>query len=118
MMYSGYSCAQLSVEDEMLRSQVAELKGAVDRTATNDKVMVGVGVLLFWPALFFIKGDGEEQSQYAHLKGEHDAIQHAFLLQGCATGGPAFAPTLTSAPASGDNRYGDGSAVVAERSRF
>jgi hypothetical protein len=84
MMYQGYSCQQLAMEDVRLRSDVAELKGEVDHNATNDKIMTGVGVALFWPALFFIKGNGEAESQYAELKGQHQAIQEAFAMKGCA----------------------------------
>ena len=129
MMYGGYNCAQLAAEDEMLRAQVAELKGTVDRTATNDKVMVGVGVVLFWPALLFIKGDGEAQSQYAHIKGEHDAIQHAFLLRGCAAnmGGASPSPgnvthaaftDATSGPMTPAGGFADGSGNYAPINRF
>jgi hypothetical protein len=84
MMYQGYSCQQLAMEDERLRSNVAELKGDVDHNSTNDKIMTGVGVALFWPALFFIKGNGEAESQYAELKGQHQAVQQAFAMKGCA----------------------------------
>ena len=128
MMYGGYSCAQLSMQDEMLRSQVADLRGVVDRSATNDKVMTGVGVVLFWPALLFIKGDGEAQSQYAELKGKHQAIEQAFVMKGCASAdGSALypPPAVTPAPAvaqrpvamvpssarSADS-FGDGSKVL------
>jgi hypothetical protein len=85
MMYQGYNCQQLSMEDQRLRSEVADLKGEVDHDATNDKIMTGVGVALFWPALFFIKGNGEAEAQYATLKGQHQAVQQAFAMKSCAS---------------------------------
>ena len=84
MMYQGYSCPQLAMEDARLRSEVAELKGDVDNDATNDKIMTGVSLVLFWPAVFFIKGNSESASQYAELKGQHQAIQQAFAFKNCA----------------------------------
>jgi hypothetical protein len=99
MMYQGYSCQQLAMEDGRLRGQVAALKGEVDHDATNDKIMTGVGVVLFWPALFFIKGNGEAESQYAELKGQHEAIQQAYMMKGCADpNSPANAASANSAP--------------------
>ena len=68
MMYQGYNCQQLSMEDQRLRGAVADLKGEVDHDATNDKIMTGVGVALFWPALFFIKGNGEAESSTLNSK--------------------------------------------------
>jgi hypothetical protein len=98
MLYQGYGCHQLAMEDARLRGKVAELKGEVDHDATNDKIMVGVGVALFWPALFFIKGNGEAESQYAELKGQHEAIQEAFAMKDC--GNPNSPANSASANAS------------------
>jgi len=105
MMYQGYSCQQMAMEDGRLRGQVAALKGEVDHDATNDKIMTGVGVVLFWPALFFIKGNGEAESQYAELKGQHEAIQQAYMMKGCADpNSPANTAAANSAPPIIENR--------------
>lgn len=86
MMYQGYSCQQLLMEDQMLVARTRELGGAIDRRATNDKIAMGVGVVLFWPALFFVKGDGPEAGEYARLKGQHDSIQQVSTMRGCMGG--------------------------------
>lgn len=54
----------------------------------------GVGLILFWPALFFIDGDGPEANEYARLKGEHEALQKASIEKKC--GLPATTATTTT----------------------
>ena len=44
---------------------------------------MGVGLVLFWPALFFIKGDKQSAAELARLKGELDAIQQASIMHNC-----------------------------------
>lgn len=40
-------------------------------------------MVLFWPALFFIKGDGAQAAEVARLKGEITAIQQASNARNC-----------------------------------
>ncbi|MGZ8321252.1 MAG: hypothetical protein ACXWVD_19300, partial [Telluria sp.] len=54
MQYQGYDCEQLSSEIVRINSRVIQLGGRLDTAAANDKALVGVGVLLFWPALFAV----------------------------------------------------------------
>ena len=42
-----------------------------------------VGVVLFWPALFFIAGDGPKAAELGRLKGEMDAIESAAIQKKC-----------------------------------
>jgi hypothetical protein len=46
-------------------------------------VATGVGIVLFWPALFFIKGEGASAGEVARLKGEMDAIEQASIRKNC-----------------------------------
>jgi hypothetical protein len=46
-------------------------------------VATGVGVVLFWPALFLIKGDAASAQQVAQLKGDMDAIEQANIQKKC-----------------------------------
>ena len=72
-MYSSYSCDR--VKDELLRvqSEVSKVTGQQQRKANNDKLAVGVGVVLFWPALFFLAA-GDKKEELANLKGQYDAL--------------------------------------------
>jgi hypothetical protein len=44
---------------------------------------MGVALVVFWPARFFIKGDKETSGQLASLKGQMDAIQQASIAKNC-----------------------------------
>jgi hypothetical protein len=45
--------------------------------------MTGIGVVLFWPSLFFIKGDGAQAAELAQVKGQMEAIQQASIRKKC-----------------------------------
>jgi hypothetical protein len=81
--YQGYSCSQLAQEAARVSSRAAQAVGAQDQKASNDAVATGVGVVLFWPALFFIKGDGGSAAEIANLKGQMQAIEEASIQKRC-----------------------------------
>jgi hypothetical protein len=57
---------------------------------------MGVGLILFWPALFALGGTKQQEAEYARLKGEYDAVQEAAVIKKCPG---AVAPAKTaSAP--------------------
>jgi hypothetical protein len=57
--------------------------GSQDAKARNDAVATGVGLVLFWPALFFIKGDSTTAAEVSRLKGEMEAIEQASVRKEC-----------------------------------
>lgn len=59
------------------------MTGAQDSKATGDAVATGVGIVLFWPALFFIKGDSTTAAELARLKGEMEAIEQTSIKKNC-----------------------------------
>lgn len=60
-----------------------QLAGRLDEAANNDKVLMGVGLVLFWPVLFALGGTKQQEADYARLKGEYDAIQQAMIAKKC-----------------------------------
>ena len=56
---------------------------------------MGVGLVLFWPALFALGGTKEQEADFARLKGEYDAVQQTMIAKKCAT-----VPSTAAAPAS------------------
>ena len=44
---------------------------------------MGVGMILFWPALFALGGTKEQEAEYGRLKGEYEAIQQAAIAKKC-----------------------------------
>ena len=63
--------------------RVYDTGAAVDDVAGGDAMMMGVGLLLFWPAMFFLDGDGPEAAEYARLKGEAEALEMASIQKEC-----------------------------------
>jgi hypothetical protein len=84
IQYQSLSCQQLTAEGERVSQRANQLAGVQDEKSTNDAVATGVGVILFWPSLFFIKGDGQTAAELGRLRGEFDAIQQASIMKNCA----------------------------------
>jgi hypothetical protein len=43
--------------------------------------VTGAAIVLFWPAAFFVKGDGQNAAELARLKGEFEAIEQASISE-------------------------------------
>ena len=82
-MYSGLSCRQLATEAQSVANRAAQAAAAHDKKADNDALAAGVATVLFWPALFMIKGDGAQAGEVARLKGEMQAIENANMQKNC-----------------------------------
>jgi hypothetical protein len=65
------------------RKRAAIAAGVQDQKATSDTVATTVGVIIFWPALFFIGGDKGNAAELARLKGEMDAIEQTSIRKNC-----------------------------------
>lgn len=82
--YQHYDCDQIGTESTRVSARASQLAGELDQNATGDAVAMGVGLVLFWPALFFVEGDGTEAAEYARLKGQYNALQQASIEKKCA----------------------------------
>jgi hypothetical protein len=91
-MYGNLSCDQLNQEAQRIQARVVQLGGRLDEAAQNDKVLTGVGLILFWPALFALGGTKQTEAEYARLRGEYDAVQQASVQKNCANAIAASAP--------------------------
>lgn len=99
LQYQSYDCAQITAETQRIQARVGEISGSLDQTAANDKALVGVGMVLFWPALFALGGSKPQQAEFARLKGEFDALQKAAIDKRC-TGIVSAPPASAAAPAA------------------
>ncbi|UXN70590.1 hypothetical protein N8A98_05190 [Devosia neptuniae] len=88
-LYQNLSCAQLRAEAEGVSARAAQAYGVQEKNRSQDAAMTGVGVILFWPALFFMKGDGAAAADVARMKGEMQAIEQVNRVKNC---GITFAP--------------------------
>jgi hypothetical protein len=92
LLYENLTCDQLSMEGQRVSARAAEVTGTQQQKASNDAVAMGVGLVLFWPALFFIKGDSQTAGEVARLKGEMDAIQQAGVAKNCGITVQTYGP--------------------------
>jgi len=84
LAYKDYSCDQLAMEADRVDRRAGELYASLKDTADGDAMQMGVGLVLFWPTLFFLEGgDGPEAQEYARLKGERQAIETVAVRRTC-----------------------------------
>lgn len=81
--FQSYTCPQLAEEAQRISARAAQASGVQDSKATNDKVAMGVGLVIFWPALFLTKGNDENTAELARLKGTMDAIEQVSIQKKC-----------------------------------
>ncbi len=98
MVYDGFSCDQLVAEVQRIQRRVSGAAGDVDDRASGDAVKMGVGLVLFWPTLFFIKGDGPEAQELARLKGEYEALEQTYNRKNCARQPQASSTSAANPP--------------------
>ena len=83
LQYQQYDCEQLAAESNRLTQRANQIAGRLDEAAKNDQAITGVGMILFWPALFALGGTKEQEAEFARMKGESDAIQQAAIMKKC-----------------------------------
>ena len=99
MQYVNFDCDQLNAEAARLNTRVQQLGGRLDEAANNDKALMAVSLLLFWPAAFALGGTKQQEAEYARIKGEADAIQQAAIGKKCAGATPGGGMQPVSVPA-------------------
>ena len=74
--YKDFDEDQIIMEMDHVARRTNELYYSLKKEASNDSAQMAIGLLLFWPALFFLEGgDGPEAAEYARLKGEYEALR-------------------------------------------
>lgn len=83
IQYNNHSCDQLRQEYMRISSRVIEVANKQDSAASRDAVAMGVGLVLFWSALFLLAGSKGSPDELARLKGERDAIEVSAIEKNC-----------------------------------
>jgi hypothetical protein len=83
VLYQNLSCDQLAQEAMRVSNAAAVATGQQTKQASSDAVAVGVSLVLFWPALFFVGGDKQNAAEIGRLKGEMQAIEQANIAKNC-----------------------------------
>ncbi|TNG03678.1 MAG: hypothetical protein EP297_00220 [Gammaproteobacteria bacterium] len=82
--YKELSCAELNAEMNSHLRSLQELGREIDEEAETDETQTAVGVILFWPVLFWLEGsDTPEAQEYAQIRGEVLALEHTAILKEC-----------------------------------
>lgn len=105
VQFQSYDCDQIQSEALRIQARVSQLGGRLDEAASHDQAIAGVGLILFWPALFALGGTKQQEAEYARLKGEYDAIQQSAVAKKCSGLVVASAQvdkSLTATPSKSD----------------
>ncbi len=83
LAYERHSCTQLQQEAERISARAVQLSGSQDGARTRDTIATTVGVIVFWPALFAVRGDNATTAELARMKGEMEAIERVSIQKKC-----------------------------------
>ncbi|MEH2513236.1 hypothetical protein V1291_004590 [Nitrobacteraceae bacterium AZCC 1564] len=84
VQYQTYTCQQLAMEAQSLSTRAAQISGVQDEKRSKDALATTAAVVIFWPAAFFVGGDGQTAAELANLKGQMVAVEQASNMKKCA----------------------------------
>ena len=95
--FALWSCERIDDESDAVLRLAAERAWHVDQRAGSNVVALGVGLMVFWPALLALRPQGPQAVELARLKGRHEALREAAARAGCAPPSPNLAPERAAA---------------------
>ena len=85
VQYASYDCDQIGAEMTRISGRVNDLHASLKSKADGDSAQMAAGLLLLWPALFFLEGgDGPDAQEYSRLKGEYTALEQQNTVKKCS----------------------------------
>ncbi len=84
LKYNSNTCQQLEQEYARVALQSAKVNKKQDDIAENDETATAIGLILVWPALFFIEDD-DKKEEVGRLKGEINAVEQSAIQKNCMT---------------------------------
>jgi hypothetical protein len=104
LQYQSYSCKQLEMEARRVNGRIGDVYQQAKKLANDDAIQMGIGLILFWPTLFFLEGgDGPAAMEYARLKGESEAIERSTIQKNCGLTKQNFIPPKYKEPSGGQS---------------
>ena len=83
--YADYTCSSLQREYASNERKAEDLYAGMKSKSRVNATAGVVGALIFWPALFFMKGkDAEADATYSELQGRKTAIEKAMDKKKCS----------------------------------
>lgn len=104
IQYSSYDCDQIREEMMRVSAKVREVAGAQKSQSNKDAVAMGVGLVLFWPALFFLAGGNDRKEELANLKGQYDALNQVAIQKKCSVADEIKAAEAAAQSAKGGKK--------------
>ena len=83
--YSNYECDQIRQEMVRINGIANQMAGKLDDNKETDDAVTAAGIILFWPALFFLGGTSDEEAEFARLRGEYNALEQAAIQKKCSS---------------------------------
>jgi hypothetical protein len=80
--YASYGCNDIEQDLRDISLRVHTLTAGQRRRANQDAWATGVGLVVFWPALFFLMR-GDKADELARMKGEYDALVTSSRRKDC-----------------------------------
>jgi hypothetical protein len=82
--YRSFDCDQIEEELARVSQKVTQLTGRLDQAATNDAILMGVALVVFWPAAFALGGTKGQEMELSNLKGDNEALLAAANTKKCS----------------------------------
>ena len=83
LQYANYDCDQIVAELARVGDKASQLNGELKDKASGDTAKMTVGLILFFPSLFFLDGNSPQSAEYGKLKGEYEALQKVAIEKKC-----------------------------------
>lgn len=86
--YQNWSCEQLVDEKMRLTREVDRVAGLQRENANADAALMGVGLIIFWPALIGLAATKDRKEELGRLKGEFEAVDNNVKSRQCSAPAP------------------------------
>lgn len=83
IQYQGWDCQQIGAEMQRVSQRANEAAGVQDNKVDNDALVTAAAIVVFWPAAFFVGGDGQSAAELASLRGQFEALERAGIEKKC-----------------------------------
>lgn len=91
VIYSAWTCDQLTEERIRLTREVSRIAGLQRENANGDAAMMTVGIIILWPVLFGLAATHDRKDELGRLKGEYEAVDQAGKIKHCPAPPPPSA---------------------------
>lgn len=77
------SCNQLESEIGRIYYEIQNKSGQTSKGDNKDMVLAGVGLLVFWPALFFMDLSNADKTELGALQSRHNHLNSIYINKDC-----------------------------------